>query len=153
MKKSESVVSTGAFCEIVAAFRRNRRAKMPSKQYVRFGGYMRYASKRYKAKISELHKKARSNDMSIELWLELKIRCSELKESRRLRDKEGQIIIWEQLSIEDNMVTFPMQTLKGTPLDVISVCFNAESFISLQQSYGDCPEEITVKVTATLEAN
>ncbi|MGI2174553.1 hypothetical protein [Shewanella ulleungensis] len=114
---------------------------------------MRYVSKRYKAKFSAFHKIARSNDMSIELWLELKRRCSELKESRRLRDKEGQIIIWEQLSIDDNMVTFPMQTLKGTPLDVISVCFNAESFISLQQSYGECPQEIAVKVIASLEAN
>ncbi|WP_282110067.1 hypothetical protein [Shewanella algicola] len=112
---------------------------------------MRYASKRYKAKVSELHTKARSNDMSIELWLELKIRCSELKESRRLRDKEGQIIIWEQLSIDDNMVTFPMQTLKGTPLDVLSVSFNAESFIRLQQSYGECPKEIAVKVIGSLE--
>ncbi|GMA82072.1 hypothetical protein GCM10025855_16050 [Shewanella glacialipiscicola] len=97
---------------------------------VRFGGYMRYASKRYKAKFSAFHKIARSNDMSIELWLELKRRCSELKEFRCLRDKEGQIIIWEQLSIDDDMVTFPMQTLKGTPLNVLSVCFNAESFFA-----------------------
>jgi hypothetical protein len=113
---------------------------------------MRYASKRFKAKFSAFHKIARSNDMSIELWLELKRRCSELKESRRLRDKEGQIIIWEQFSIEENMVTFPMQTLKGTPLGAISACFNRESFISLQKSYGECPQEIAVKVLSVFEA-
>ena len=59
---------------------------------------MRYASKKYKAKFSAFHKIARSNDMSIELWLELKRRCSELKEFRCFRDKEGQIIIWGQLN-------------------------------------------------------
>ncbi len=113
---------------------------------------MRYCSKRYKKKISQLVKLAKKDDQPLYMLIGTLKALAKCKYNDRLeRRNAGKYIVWKDAKIRQFTVSFPYETSNGKRYQFLSACFKLEQFYELEERYGKCPEDIAEKVVAALK--
>ena len=88
---------------------------------------MRYYSKQYKAKINELLRKANQNRLPLSFYLDLVGSMSDLKESIRIRRRDGEVLRYDLAVEHHGFRSIPLYTKKGVPLGLNRMEFNETS--------------------------
>ncbi|GEM80840.1 hypothetical protein [Vibrio superstes] len=112
---------------------------------------MRYASKRYKQRVSGLYRTAVKNKMSLRFVVELMQRSRELNEVKRKRKRHGERLNWHEAEFDIvGWVMIPLETLTGESLGMYASCFNLGQFEQINAEYNKCPDAVATQIRAAL---